>query len=878
MNNSSDNIGNENPPLKKKRRTIIKTCTFCRKRKLKCDKRKPRCSSCVTRNLPECVYIDGTGSGATSPDTPSSSTGNAKNYSTGVILPASVGEYNYNLSPRQSSGIVSKRKSTESVIDCSNCKITSSINSDLNTNTKQTTTTNINAHSNSDTLGCNHVSCTNPHSGVVNILDAEYRACYPQSITMNSIPNSINPLSTVYIMQMKPTGKILCFGPTSIRSFMHLYIQHFQMHKQVWSHWQTVRSARSRWKLQHNFSMLKELYSVEELYTHDSNCMIDELCAALPTYEEILRCIETFFNESELYIYNNVLDKNKVLNDFYREFTPTLGTNADNTRNIVGIKVDRKKNFFKSGVILMILCLTKWFSAVPPAVNKFLIFLTGFSSSKIYYVERAQFLLLRIFHRSIYHSNGGDNSTLIDLTSDLCTNCTITGLSHNIDTLFKGKEDIVGRLDTLKNLWIWCLYVDFDVSFHVGKPFFISKDYFFEFSGELNDSSQTFMGLIKRFLKLSRPMFRRMMDREQRPDLRQDEELIITFIESEFPSIKYYTDEHEIYKVNINNIRVLASSLSMLVCNYAVRFVILKEHDMHVKVGFITAAFVAFSLSTNLLIRCFEIDKLKYPKMIDPSCKEVTPYVALANYMTTPALSRSLLSFIMIIHFKLTTLSSPPLFLIHDESKIKFHLDSLRGPDQDFSLESSFDAFCKIFDRWALPKDPDMHQVMRRSYSFIIATTVERLGRNILTKILDHRKDFEATWFAKSKANTGLQSSASSSSVLNVVQEDPTSVDNGESPSSDATDVISTSSNNPINTHTNTTTINNSNNIDSNITNANIPRNEASATPNNANINSRFYQEFWNTYNQGFEDIFNDSDTKEILDELSLFDDLELFG
>ncbi|SCU77421.1 LAMI_0A01090g1_1 [Lachancea mirantina] len=48
---------NSGEPATKRRKTI-KQCLFCRKRKLKCDKNKPMCSTCVSRNLPECVYVE----------------------------------------------------------------------------------------------------------------------------------------------------------------------------------------------------------------------------------------------------------------------------------------------------------------------------------------------------------------------------------------------------------------------------------------------------------------------------------------------------------------------------------------------------------------------------------------------------------------------------------------------------------------------------------------------------------------------------------------------------------------------------------------------------------------------------------------------------
>jgi len=48
---------NERPV--KRRRKVMNTCMFCRKRKLKCDHARPKCQQCEMRKLPECVYGNG---------------------------------------------------------------------------------------------------------------------------------------------------------------------------------------------------------------------------------------------------------------------------------------------------------------------------------------------------------------------------------------------------------------------------------------------------------------------------------------------------------------------------------------------------------------------------------------------------------------------------------------------------------------------------------------------------------------------------------------------------------------------------------------------------------------------------------------------------
>ncbi|AMD22558.1 HHL212Wp [Eremothecium sinecaudum] len=41
----------------KTRRKVSKSCVFCRKRRVKCDKARPKCSTCIAKGLPECVYL-----------------------------------------------------------------------------------------------------------------------------------------------------------------------------------------------------------------------------------------------------------------------------------------------------------------------------------------------------------------------------------------------------------------------------------------------------------------------------------------------------------------------------------------------------------------------------------------------------------------------------------------------------------------------------------------------------------------------------------------------------------------------------------------------------------------------------------------------------
>ncbi|CCH62000.1 hypothetical protein TBLA_0G00510 [Henningerozyma blattae CBS 6284] len=864
---------------RKKRKTIIKTCLFCREKKLKCDKRRPLCSSCIARNFTECVYVDANGNPLVQDFHPSSD--NLTSTSDGTMFNNS-----------------------------SNISSANSLIGEIHSTTSES----------SDSIP-KYQSSRAENEIIRQNMEAEYNSSDPISEKTN-----VNPLSEIYYAQVKKSGRIITSGPTSMRCFANKGVQRF-IDKHAFF-WHVVKKARMKWKNKHNFSMLKELGSIGEDYGTLSKSLITDVCKVLPSYEAMISCIERFFSEFELYPYSSAIDKAKLYTDFYTSFVPDTEVNSTGERQIVNIIVDAKKNYYRSAVIIMILAMTKFFSQIPAPIEKFLILLTGCSMGKIYYIERAQFLLLRIVHRSTYISDGGDSSTLIELCAELCNTCTVIGLNRDIDETFKDMGELIGKAPKLKNLWLWALYVDYQISFEMGKPMFVTLDIFNDFrkgnvlnveDGDIDEPNNgRFMNLMKRYLRIVRPMLRRILSVNGTPDFEQDEELLLSFIENEFPSIDNYTDEFKIFGVDLCEIRILSSCIAMLICNYCIRFSYLHVHNIHIKVGFTKASFVSFSLSTNLLIRCFEIDKLKFPDMINPSCKEVTPYIALAVNMTASILKRSLISFVVMTHYKLTTMCNPPSFLNRDDTKLKIELNSLRSNINDFSLASAFDAFCEIFDRWAIPKDPNMQQVMCRSYQFVISTTLERIGRKILKKILAHRYKTENIWINKNSKNLAAKFGSSfrnslpteefvrqnyslNQHLIDTKNSTKSSIIITNTQSMATTDTTTTSSN--ITTTTPATGNSSTTNYD--IQNpTSINPTEGSQMPvdltygttidsskdaspvvqNNTNIEDddtnfkEMYEEFWAVYNDGFQNVFDEADSNEIAEGLEMFEDLALFN
>lgn len=55
-NGEGDDLEDIRKTIKNKRRKAVKSCEFCRKRKLKCDQTRPQCSTCRSRGLDVCHY------------------------------------------------------------------------------------------------------------------------------------------------------------------------------------------------------------------------------------------------------------------------------------------------------------------------------------------------------------------------------------------------------------------------------------------------------------------------------------------------------------------------------------------------------------------------------------------------------------------------------------------------------------------------------------------------------------------------------------------------------------------------------------------------------------------------------------------------------
>lgn len=656
------------PQIKRKRNIRIRSCMFCRGKKLKCDKLKPRCSSCALRHLTECVYIDSTNP-SPSPSALDQSTPEIRHY--------------------------------DAYID--------------------------------------------PDE-----LEKTYNLTGYEAASYNSQIHEENPLSKAYFIWTKGSGRTITHGPTSLSTLGRKGIT-MMMDRggAILTTWLTMKKVRRKWKEQYDFSTLKELKSLEHI-SNEKSSLVEEVCKSLPSYNELLYSVNAFFDNPELYPYSSAFHKGKVINDFYKSFIPDISSDIGMDVKIKEIRVTSKKNYCKIAVIIMILAVTAYHSELPEPIERFLIALNGSSMAKIFYVERSQFLLLRIIHRKLYISDSDDSSALVDLRSSLCSNAIMIGLNRNMSLHYSHHHFLIGSTESLENLWIWTLLLDFQGALEIGSPMFITSEAFNEFDGSLDDTSSSFMGKLKRYLKVARPMLRRIFLPSLKPDLSKDEQVLLKFIEIEFPSIDNFIDQKKFENIGSSDIMILASALSFLMANLAMRIIFMKDNTLHVKTYFTKISLLTYNLSVNSLLSCFEKDKKAFPELCTENSTLLSPYIALSISFTSHALRRALVSTIILTHYKLTTLSDVTTFLNQGKLELELNTDSLRTEeDSDFSLISAFEKHCQIFDKWATPQNPLLHKILNNSYYWVNCTTIERMSRRFLSKFINHRQEAENTWISK---------------------------------------------------------------------------------------------------------------------------------
>ncbi|QHS76263.1 Yrr1p [Saccharomyces paradoxus] len=768
----------------KKRNKLIKSCGFCRRRKLRCDQQKPMCSTCISRNLTTCQYAD---------------------------------EFNKDIEKKATYGPYPNAELLKKVEDLEN-KIRI-LESEKNTNSSASS------------------MYTSP-----NFPPLDTSVCETSTETSSPLPDGvINPYADRYYLQSKHSGRSVLYGPTSMRTQIANSNWGFiEKYKQLWT---KVKAERNKWKQNNQKTMCRELSLLDES-NWEPDTLIKQICRFLPSYDKVLSILDDFFSDEACNEINMILDKAKVRRDFLDYFMPEKEVNANGDRSIVYILSNSKNNYYKAAVILLILCLKYFHANVPIPIEKLFTFLNGASTAKVFYVERAQMLILFYYHREI-HSFGGDGSHLINLNESLFTTVTTIGLHLNIRETFKDQEIFMGSIESLENVWLMAILIDYSMSCNIGRPLLINKFYLDEKQDYciLNSQSKTYEGKLKRYLRMARPMLFALYDREKFPDLKAFSKQIINFVEEELGPLGHYTDENQSVEVPLRETRIISMAVGLLLSFYALVHSVLKARNIESKNNTFQLVLINFSIIVNTTIRCYRIDKALHPEKFKTSYPHLPPHMALSMSLTAGLFSKTLVFFCSLSYFKLTLFENG-ICLSNDMEVGWSDLTRMTVPlDKDLSLGTAMRLYSTIFDRLFTAGDKELIRTMHRSPQFVVELAIERTYRTILGNVIEFRKLTEETWLAQIKQELDPQGDHSS-------PEPKTVSDKQQQQQQDVNLAVPTPT-------------------PSIIPMSPTPGENKNHTKSQSEIIQMLTDEFWTNYNSGWEELVNQSEFS------TLFDDYE---
>lgn len=737
LNSNSNSRGSANAGLvttKRKRRKPIKSCTFCRRRKLRCDQLKPMCSTCVARELPECVYVES----APTPHEMAGSSGNDPRDSApnGNLL-SKVNELEKQLQDvanriggrsvgGESIAVETPRDAAELLLGPSpsvSSTSTSTNSSDNSTVHQQDQTTQQTKRKDRHQLGAVHGAAST---------------------------DSVNPLRNICYLQSKSNGRRILFGPTSLKTFF--FSGHWGLIKKYRQLRDKIKMTRRQVKRERGFSMLRENELVDyplDVFTSNQSdtSILKQLLYVLPTYEGIEKILKLFFAKPDLYGITGAFDEQKVFEDFRLSFVPGIPSLSTGERPIVNVLPFTKAHYYRIGVIICIVTLVHFDFLLPPILEKFFVFLSGLSTAKVMYIERLQFTLLRYFYRCKWGHTGADETHQLILVDSLISDAISFGLNREIRKLFGKDEDYLGSAESLEKLWCWIVFLDFVVAFRIGQPLKLNEENMFD-DNFFDDYSNNFYGLLKRFLKkVGRPIIHSLFKKSEVPNLDSHCNKLLTFTEEEFLPISFYTNKELIHKTPLQETRILTVILSMLLSLNGLKFLTHSPSVLDAKNSVIKTSLVCFSLATNLMHRSIELDKVQFPDLVAPECASPPPYFTQVVSMFVPIFSRGISMPYILVYHKLTLFGDNFLILEDKGNVLDWDLSTLRVPKlKKIPTVPALSMFCEIFDSLNNGCNEEERMVHAKSHSLQIVLSMERVLRTVVQKVLECRTTTETVW------------------------------------------------------------------------------------------------------------------------------------
>lgn len=641
----------------KRRRKVVKSCTFCRKRKLKCDHGRPMCNQCLERKLPDCLYTD---------------------------------QFNFQLTTDELFG------------DSPNIELVRRVN-ELEEKLRHQVPR---IGSESD---CNQSSSEpSTRSGT-------------SSISSGSGNNPIWEYRNLIQMH----GQSIMFGPTSWRTTVVAQGDRFMTeYKRLW---EMIMPERCKWI---NGGWKAQTIPITPQDDHTTGA----LCRELPGFEEIKKCVNDFFDDDYHGMFK-VLDREKTLNDLEHCF---VRAPDDQDRVIDLIAPDGDGNLCKGALILLILCIMKSDGTPSPLFDDFFISLTALNlTTKLSFVERSQFLLLRFFNNVYYSYVCADAPQMGGIVAELCECSMNLGLA-NASSYYKDKQDVVGPLYTLKNVWLWTLYADVMVAFEFGKPLLISDDHFdpesLKDDDQLLEDSGGFLRrrrtMLKRFIQVSRYCMTEINSRSSSGNIESAKDRLLTYIQENLLPIRFYTSQDMFATVDFFDVIVLAPSLGMLLNFHDIQRMWLKSTSLSVRNGLIKFGFLSLALSVNTILGVLDRDK---------NLKGGHRALHFALLLVNPLLMRVLSEMYAAFFHKLTLFEEGLIKSIDWGSRV-IELHNLDVPlSEYYSFFAAIKLFRKIIDKLFEPSKADLQCFFSKSYAIATTLALERVSRTLFDRARESR-------------------------------------------------------------------------------------------------------------------------------------------
>ena len=234
-----------------KRHKPIKSCTFCRKRKLKCDQQKPMCSSCKSREMNECIYSD---------------------------LIAKATTPSGHRTARTTDAGIKDNLSSDNLVGTMKYHQMKTYDSSSPDKPNSPTTSRISTYEGPSLSAIDH-----------NVTDSVTSSS--GSAVDDKIPN---PFRNYYYIQCKENGRTITYGPTSLRTF--IMRNNWGFKDKYIQLWKKIKVERNIWKKKYMTNIKTELEFME-LTIGDSVSILNDVLPCLPDFDSIKGYINEFFDE-----------------------------------------------------------------------------------------------------------------------------------------------------------------------------------------------------------------------------------------------------------------------------------------------------------------------------------------------------------------------------------------------------------------------------------------------------------------------------------------------------------------------------------------------------------------------------------------------------